>query len=245
MYQSKSNITFTVAYALAIVAFSYIFIPPLWLFLHGIESGMNYVDRIYPYIQPRKPLHDNPILIYTHMYSNISALGLHICLLRLHPPNVSNTLHSRLAWTYTGLVTIGTTAGILYASRQSYGSDGGKSGTFAFGVMALATFCTLATTLWNIYVRRDAVLHREWALRNFAILFGNGVIFRLLANTYLVYMPRWGADFYATWCQMIYLAWMLPLFVAEQYIAWERSRRPNAVPILEKPRQGGTVSRQT
>jgi hypothetical protein len=237
MYQSKSNIPWTVAYAVAIVAFTYLFIPPLWLFLHGIESGMNYIDRNYPYIQPRKPLHDNPIFIYTHMYANTIALGLHICLLRLHPPTVSKTFHSRLAWTYTVLVTIGTVASIAYASNQSYGNDGGKSGTFAFGVMALATISTLTTALFYIYIRRDATLHQEWALRNFAILFGNGVIFRLLANTYLVYMPRWGADFYSTWCQMIYLAWMLPLFVAEQYIAWERSRRLDSVPALGKARQ--------
>jgi hypothetical protein len=239
MYQSKSNVPSTVAYALAIVTFTYIFVPPLWLFLHGgIESGMNYIDRIYPYPQPRKPLHDNPGYIYTHMYANIIALGLHICLLRLHPPTVSKAFHSRLAWAYAILVTIGTSSSIAYASKQSYGNDGGKSGTFAFGIMALATFSTLTTALYYIYIRRDATLHREWALRNFAILFGNGVIFRLLANTYLVYMARCEADFYAAWCQMIYLAWMLPLFVAEQYIAWERSKRLDAVPVLEKARQG-------
>jgi hypothetical protein len=229
MYHTKPNLPSIIAYTLAIAAFTYIFIPPLCLFLSGIESGMNYIDRNYPYAQPRKPLHDNPILIYTHMYFNTFALGLHLCLLRFHPPRVSKIVHRRIAWTYTVSVTIGTTASIFYASNQPYGNDGGKSGTFAFGIMALATFSTLITALYYIYIRGDPILHREWALRNFAILFGNGVIFRVLANTYLVYMPRWGADFYASWCQMIYLAWMLPLFVAEQCIARERSRQLEGV----------------
>ena len=135
-------------------------------------------------------------------------------------------------------MTIGTTSSIAYASNQNYGNDGGKSGTFAFGIMALATFSTLATALYYIYIRRDATLHREWALRNFAVLFGNGVVFRLLANTYLVYMVSCGAEFYAAWCQMIYLAWMLPLFGAELYLAWERSRGVDVVPVLEKAGQG-------
>ena len=239
MYQSKSNVVSTIAYALAILTFTYTFVPPLWLFLYGgIEAGMNYIDRIYPYPQSRKPFYDNTIYIYTHMYANITALGLHICLLRFHPPAVSKTFHRRVAWTYTVLVTIGTTSSIAYASKQSYGNDGGRSGIFAFSIMALATFSTLITALYYIYVRRDATLHREWALRNFAVLFGNGVVFRLLANTYLVYMARWGADFYASWCQMIYLAWMVPLFVAEQYIAWERSRGLPIVPGRKKAGQG-------
>lgn len=226
MHQPNSINLSSIAYTIAIVTFIYFFIPSSWLFLSGIESGMNYIDRIYPYPQPRKPFHDSPTLIYTHMYSNTIALGLHICLLRFHPPTVSKFVHRRLAWTYTVFVTIGTVASIFYASRQSYGNDGGKSGTFAFGVMAFATLSTLATTLYNIYVRRDPVLHREWAVRNFAILFGNGVIFRVLANTYLVWMTElWKADFYAAWCQMIYLAWILPLGVAEQYLALERSRK--------------------
>jgi hypothetical protein len=228
MYHSKSKLLSSAAYASAITAFAYIFIPGLWLFLSGIEPGMDWVDHIYPYPQPRKPFYDNPVLIYIHMYANIIALGLHFCLLRWHPPTVSKTIHRRLAWTYTIFVNLGTGASILYASRQSYGKDGGKAGTFAFAIMALVTISSLLTVLWHIYVRRDATLHREWALRNFAILFGNGVIFRLLANTYLIYMPRWGADFYASWCQMIYLAWMLPLGVTEWYLSWERSERVSA-----------------
>ena len=225
MYQSKPNFLAIAAYAFAAITFAYIFIPGLWLFLSGIEPGMNWVDRIYPYAQPRKPFHDNTVLIYTHMYANTIALGLHFCLLRWHPPTVSKAIHRRLAWTYTIFVTLGTGASIFYASRQNYGNDGGKAGTFAFSIMACATITTLLTALWHIYVRRDATLHREWALRNFAILFGNGVIFRLLANTYLIYMPRRGADFYASWCQMIYLAWMLPLGVAEWHLSWERSKQ--------------------
>jgi hypothetical protein len=122
-------------------------------------------------------------------------------------------------------VTTGTLASLAYASKQSYGSDGGKSGTFAFAVMAFATFATLLTSLYYICIQGDAKLHRKWSIRNFAVLFGNGVVFRLLANTYLVYMIRWGADFYSAWCQMIYLSWLLPLFAAEQYLAWERSSR--------------------
>lgn len=225
MHQSASNITLSIAYALAIAAFTYIFLPPLWLFLHSIESGMNWIDHLYPQPQSRQPLHENPLLIYTHMYANIIALGLHFCLLRWHPPAVSKSFHRRVAWTYAVFVTTGTVASIFYASRQSYGSDGGKAGTLAFGVMATATLSTLGTALFHIYGWRDGTLHREWALRNFAILFGNGVVFRGLANTYLVWMVRFGADFYASWCQMIYLAWMLPLFVAEWYISWERSLR--------------------
>lgn len=212
------------ASALALLAFTYIFVPPLWLFLLGIDSGMNHVDRVYPYPQSRKPLFNNPILIYVHMYANIIALGIQLSILvYFHPPTISKAVHRRLAWTYTSLVIPGTTASIFYASQQSYGNDGGKSGTFAFGMMALATFSTLLTALYYIYIQRDPTLHREWAIRNSAVLFGNGVIFRVLANTYLVYMPAWEADFYASWCQMIYLAWMVPLFVAEQYLAWERS----------------------
>lgn len=224
MYSRNTDITYIIAYVLVIVTFSYIFIPSLWLFLFSIDSGMNHIDRVYPYQQDRKPLHDHPVLIYIHMYANIIALGIQISLLWLHPPMISKVIHRRLAWTYTFLVITGTSASILYASKQSYGNDGGRSGTFAFGVMALATFYTLATSLYCICVRRDAVLHREWSIRNFAVLFGNGVLFRVLANTYLVYMARWGSDFYATWCQMIYLSWLGPLFIAEQYLAWERSR---------------------
>jgi pimeloyl-ACP methyl ester carboxylesterase len=218
-------VTYGIAYALTVASFAIVFIPVLWLFLHGIERGMDHIDRVYPYPQARKPLHDHPALIYIHMYANIMALGLQISLLHFHPPTISKVLHGGLAWTYTILVTTGTLASIAYASKQSYGSDGGKSGTFAFGVMALATFGTLATSLYYVYIQRDVKLHREWSLRNFAVLFGNGIVFRLLANTYLVYMIRWGADFYSTWCQMIYLSWLLPLFATEQYLAWERSTR--------------------
>ena len=229
MLRSPEQTLSKLAYGTTIILFSYYFIPPLWLFLYGVESGMNYIDRIYPYIQARKPLHDNPVLIYVHMYANVAALGLHICLLRFHPPHVSKASHRRLACAYTALVTPGTLASIVYASKQNYGNDGGRSGTLAFGVMTLATLTTLATALYYIYIRRDGILHREWAIRNFAVLFGNGVVFRVLANTYLVYVPLWGADFYASWCQMIHLAWMLPLFVAEQYLAWERSKRIDEV----------------
>ena len=165
------------------------------------------------------------MLIYLHIYANIVALGVQIALLSLHPYKVSLAVHSRLAWMYTISVTSGTVSSIFYASHQDYGSDAGKSGTVAFGAMAFATLATLATSLYYGYVHRDAVLHREWSIRNFAILFGNGVIFRLLANTYLPCMTRWGADFYASWCQMIYLSWFGPLFVAEQYLAWEKSVR--------------------
>jgi hypothetical protein len=191
---------------------------------------MKYVDYSYPYPQPRKPLHDNPLLIYIHMYCNIIALGLQISLLWLHPPRVSKTVHRRLSWTYSVLVTIGTLDSFVYASKQDYGNDHGKSGTFAFGIMASATMYTLATALFYACIRPCATLHREWSVRNFAVLFGNGVVFRFLANTYLVHMPQWGADFYASWCQMIYLAWLVPLSVAEQYISWERSKTPNSPP---------------
>lgn len=224
------GIASTTAYLSAGAAYIAFFIPPLWLFLNGIESGMNYVDRLYPYPQPRKPFHDNPLLIYTHMYANISALGLHLLLLRFHPPTVTKTTHSRLAWIYTSLVTTGTIASIFYAREQDYGNDGGVSGTFAFGVMAAATFSTLLTSLYYILVRGDATLHREWSIRHFAVLFGNGVVFRLLANTYLVFMLSVGADFYASWCQMIYLSWIVPFFVADQYLSWERSRSRSLEP---------------
>ncbi len=215
--------SYTIAYTLIVIIFVCLFIPSIWLFLQGIERGMDHIDRVYPYPQPRKPLHDHPALIYIHMYANITALGLLIALLRIHPPTISKHLHARLAWTYIAFVTTGTIASIAYASKQSYGSDGGLSGTFAFAIMALATFTTLITSLYNLFIRKDMRLHREWAIRNFAVLFGNGVVFRVLANTYLVYMTRLGADFYATWCQMIYLSWLLPLFCADQYLAWERS----------------------
>ena len=220
------RIIHSLAYALTLVPFAWIFVPVLWLFLHGIERGMDHIDRVYPYPQARKPLHDHPVPIYIHMYANVMALGLQISLLLyLHPPIISKVLHGRLAWTYTILVITGTLASIAYASKQSYGSDGGKSGAFAFAVMALATFGTLLTSLYYVCVKGDVKLHREWSIRNFAVLFGNGVFFRLLANTYLVHMIGWGADFYSAWCQMIYLSWLLPLFAAEQYLAWERSTR--------------------
>lgn len=219
------NLTYSIAYSLTIVCFTIIFIPALWHFSFGVEAGMTHIDRLYPYPQSRQPLHEHPVLIYLHIYANIVALGIQIALLSLHPPSISIRVHSRLAWTYTILVTAGTVSSIYYASHQNYGSDHGRSGTFAFSMMALATLSTLATSLYYGYVRRDAMLHREWSIRNFAVLFGNGVIFRLLANTYLVYMARWGADFYASWCQMIYLSWIGPLFLAEQYLARERSRR--------------------
>lgn len=228
-------------FSAALLAFAYIFLPLLWLFSQGIDSGMTHVDRVYPYPQPRIPFHKNPILIYTHMYANILALGIQLVILGyFHPPNVSKVFHRRLAWTYTSLVVPGTVASIFYARHQPYGSDGGKAGTFAFSMMALVTLFTLFTALYYILINRNPVLHREWAIRNSAVLFGNGVIFRVLANTYLPWMVEetaggGRADFYASWCQMIYLAWMLPLAGAEQYLAWERSRQCKVdTPLMEK-----------
>jgi hypothetical protein len=204
------------------LTYSILFLPSLWLFLHGIEPGMNHVDCTYPYPQSREPLYKNPLLIYTHIYANILALGIQISLLYLHPPNISISLHSCLAWAYTFLVILGTSASIVYASRQNYGNDGGRSGFFAFSIMAFVTFYTLCMTLWYGLVKRDKGLHREWALRNSAVLYGNGVLFRILANTFLVRMEGWGADFYACWCQMIYLSWIGPLIIVEGYLSWER-----------------------
>lgn len=237
------SIAHTTAYTLGILTFGIIFVPVLWLFLSGIESGMDHVDRVYPYPQPRKPFHEHPVLIYVHMYSNIMASAIQWTLLALHPPVVSKRVHATLAWTYTPLVIVGSTAAIAYASQQDYGNDRGKSGTFAFSVMAFVTLSSLATTHYYMHLHRDPALHREWAIRNFAILFGNGVIFRLLANTYLVWMTDWGCDFYATWCQMIYLAWIVPLLVAEQYLGWERSRRLDKFSAMEREREnsGKTV----
>ena len=98
------GVAYTLAYALALATFAYVFLPSLWLFLFGVESGMNHIDRVYPYPQARKPLHEHPALIYTHMYANIIALGIQLSLLSLHPPTISKTVHRRLAWTYTLLV---------------------------------------------------------------------------------------------------------------------------------------------
>jgi hypothetical protein len=222
-----STVLRQVCYFAITLIYSSFFFPSLWLFLGGIEPGMKHVDRTYPYPQPREPLYKNPLIIYTHFYANILALGIQISLLYLHPPNISKSLHSRLGWTYTLLVIIGTSVSVLYASKQNYGNDGGKSGFFAFSVMAFATFYTLFITHWYGFVKGDKVLHREWALKNFAVLYGNGVLFRVLANTFLVRMERWGADFYACWCQMIYLSWVGPLVVVERYLSWERERERN------------------
>ena len=131
-------------------------------------------------------------------------------------------LHCALGYVHLAALTVGSSAALLYAGHQSYGGDrdGGFAGQVSFAFMALAC-CVPAWTgaayaaLWG-----DVETHREWMLRSYATLLGSFFLFRALARWYLPYAP----DRYSGWLPMVFASWVLPSWLAEQFIAARISR---------------------
>lgn len=202
-----------------------LFLPQLYLFLFGIDSGFIIVDRLYPHPQSREPFRRHPALIYAHIY--LSAAALFLALAQTSTTATSTTLtpntwhsqrrHTVLGWLYLVCLTLGAAAGVTYAWLQGYGSDGGVGASVAFTGLALAGVVPAWLALWCALVRRDRAAHGLWMSRSVAALWGASVFFRVLANTYLVWVSRVSADIYPGWVAMIWMSWVIPVAALELY----------------------------
>ena len=198
----------------------------LVLFAVSIDTAFEHlVDRIYPYPQQRQPLRQHPFLIYAHIYCNGIALLIGSLQLlytsrqwiRSHP-----SLHSLLGYAYVGCLTAGSAAAVLYARHQQYGGDrdGGFAGQLSFGFMAAACCLPAWSGLLYQLCWKDSRTHSEWMMRSYACLFGSFFVFRLLARVYLPLCP----DRYSAWLPMVFMSWLIPLWLTEQYIAFRTSQ---------------------
>jgi hypothetical protein len=204
-----------------------LFLPQLYLFLFGIDSGFIIVDRLYPHPQPREPFRRHPGLIYAHIYLSAAALFLALAQTSTTAITVTTSTrttfnsrqrrHTVLGWLYLACLTLGAAAGVSYAWLQGYGSDGGVGASVAFTGLALAGVVPAWLALWCALVRRDRAAHGLWMSRSVAALWGASVFFRVLANTYLVWVARVSADIYPGWVAMIWMSWVVPVAALELY----------------------------
>jgi uncharacterized membrane protein len=221
MHSSSST---KIIWWLVLLSISITFIPLLILFLHSIDAGFYIVDRMYPQLQSRTGFIIYSKFIYSHMYLNGVALFTGIFQFNQFVRKKSELLHRIVGFVYMLTVTLGSIAAIMYARNQSYGGeqeDGGSAGVLSFIWMAIGSVLPGYAGFYYIVFRNDITRHKEWMLRSYACLFGSGVLFRVLANVYLPYMPKQ----YPAWIAMIWMSWVIPLLCIEQFISYNKSKQ--------------------
>lgn len=222
-----------------------LFLPQLVAFLFGIDSGFDVVDRIYPQPQPREPFRQHPYLIYTHMYLNAAALFSSIVQMSLLMTNTAKGRnrnyrpagsmgHMVLGWLYFISLSLGTPAALAYAWQQSYGSDGGLGASVGFTGIAMGSAIFAWLAVWCLFVKQDRAEHSLWMTRSFAAVLGSSVFFRVLANTFLVWIARRSTDIYPGWVAMIWMSWLIPLTSFEVYRVLTASSKPYALHINKR-----------
>lgn len=118
-------------------------------------------------------------------------------------------LHRTLGWVYAGSVLVGGGAGLVLA----FGSYGGLTTHFGFGMLAVLWLAFTATAVWSARRGRYRV-HRRFMIRSFALTFG--------AVTLRAYIPLLlvaGVPFPEIYQTVAWLAWVPNLVVAEMFLA--------------------------
>jgi len=151
--------------------------------------------------------------IYSHVLFGGLALVLgpfqfrRTLLLRNRP------LHRRLGLAYVACSSMTGLSGV-YMAGYSYG---GFVTHLGFGLLGCATFVTALKAYFHIR-SREVAPHREWMIRNFALIFA--------AVTLRIELPLlaiWLKEFDAPYAIVSWLCWVPNLLFAEWYV--RRSRR--------------------
>lgn len=148
------------------------------------------------------------VMLYTHITTAIIAISIgwlqFISKLRAK----SYRLHKIIGRIYSGCIVFSGISGIYL----SFYAIGGLISTFGFLMLSLAWLYTLYQAIKSIVVRKDAVTHKKWMTRNFALTFA--------AVTLRIYLPvsmlLFGTEYFNEYYQVIaWLCWVPNLFVAE------------------------------
>jgi len=185
-------------------------------FLISFDLGFYILKFIYTAEQDKEPFLKAPNSIHIHIYFNATALLCGILQLNERLKKWDISLHRTLGWIYFCCTNIGAIAAIIFATSRTYGDDNGFAGSVSFLFMALASVIPCNTGVYYIVIENKPNKHRDWMLRSFASMFGASFLFRVLSRLYLPLAPK----FYTAWISLIWMSWVIPLWIIEQYISY-------------------------
>lgn len=179
------------------------------LFLYGEPSGI----AEQPFVIDKAG--GLPDLWFTILWLHAISSGLAITVgwiqfverIRIRRPQV----HRIIGLFYSGMVTVGGATGMYLAWYAS----GGWSGKTGFMVLAIVWLYTLCRSLNSILVHRNAMLHRHWMIRNYALT--------CAAIALRIYAPLAGVllgitDTEVSFIVIGWLCWVPNLLIAEMLI---------------------------
>ncbi len=178
------------------------------------DAAFTLLNIIYPNQQDPTHYLKNPTPIRIHIYLNALSLIIGVFQFLNRTPVL---VHKYLGYCYVTLLTIGSVGAIQFALGREFGTDGGFAAQFSFTWMAIASVLPALIGTFQIVFLNDVLAHKKWMHRSYACLFGSGVLFRVLANTYLPLAPSHSV--YPAWIAMIWLSWVAPMIVMEIYLS--------------------------
>jgi uncharacterized membrane protein len=151
--------------------------------------------------------------IYTHVLFGAIGLGLGPFQFRRGLLVRNRPLHRRIGQVYVVASVMVGVSGMYMA----WYSSGGWITHFGFGLLGLATFITALKAYFHIR-GREVASHREWMIRNYALLFA-AVTLRIELPLLAGFMN----EFDTPYAIVSWLCWVPNLLVAEWYV--RRSKR--------------------
>jgi uncharacterized membrane protein len=179
--------------------------------------GMAYVvlgERMFP-PDLAESFRSRPWAIYAHAF--FAAIALFLGPLQFHRGLLlkQRTLHRTLGKVYiiSAIVGAGFAGGFL-----SLHSFGGWSTHLGFGLLSLLTAVTTFVAYLRIRERR-VVLHREWMIRSYSLIFAAVTLRLWLPVLAIVFQGQ----FSPAYVVVAWLSWVPNLLLAELFIARSRS----------------------
>jgi len=203
--------------AMALAAALYFIYPVLFYVISPLKTGRPIAFQIHPVIQ--ESFQDRYLILYIHIIPSMFALLLgplqFAAGLRARHPKV----HRNLGKLYLfGGIFVGGPAGFYLAMK----SFAGLSAQLGFGLQSVLLMTTGVLALAAIR-RRDFAVHREWMIRNYALIFA-AVTLRVNIRIFVL-MGYELPDFH--WLNA-WLCWVPNILVAEWLI--RRSQRDVIAP---------------
>jgi len=183
------------------------------LILYGDPSGI----AEQPFVTDKTG--ELPDLWFTILWLHAISSGIAITVgwfqfikrIRIRRPQV----HRMIGLLYSGMVAVGGVTGMYLACYAS----GGWSGKTGFMILAIIWLYTLYRSLNSILVHRNAMLHRHWMIRNYALT--------CAAIALRIYTPLADAllgitDTEVSFVVIGWLCWVPNLLVAEMLVNRKR-----------------------